>query len=163
MAAGLATGPIGASAIGTVTYVDGDSMWAFGHPLDSVGARSLFLQDAYVYAVVNNPLGSPDLNSYKLAAPGHVVGTLTGDGVAAGAGSATGQGGSLLGAAPVADFTQAATLIDRFELGQLHVTAVSVDLRLRRAQTQAFLDGGHMPHRVRRGHVVRVHVHLLHI
>src|SRR3954447_20748574 len=37
MAAGLASGTIIASAIGTVTYVDGDSVWAFGHPLDSAG------------------------------------------------------------------------------------------------------------------------------
>ncbi len=83
MAAGLANGAINLSAIGTVTYVDGDAVWGFGHPLDSVGARALFLQDAYVYTVVSNPLGAPDLTSYKLASPGHVVGTLTGDGVAA--------------------------------------------------------------------------------
>jgi hypothetical protein len=258
MSAGMASGPIAASAIGTVTYVDGDSVWAFGHPLDSVGARALFLQDAYVYAVVSNPVGSPDLSSYKLAAPGHDVGTLTGDGIAAvtgvlgvlpprypltvtatdldtqakqvtneqladeravglptgtsalslvgtatvaqaayailhgspvresgsmcvditaqerpqpmrfcntyvgaGAGSAGGEGGSLLGAAPVADFTTAATLIDRFELGPLHVTGVNVELQLRRGLSQAFLDGGHAPHRVRRGHDARVQIKLL--
>src|SRR3954471_10445745 len=83
MAAGLASGSIAASAIGTVTYVDGDAIWAFGHPLDSAGARSLFLQDAYVYTVVANPVGAPDLSTYKLAAPGHDIGTLTGDGIAA--------------------------------------------------------------------------------
>jgi hypothetical protein len=82
-AAGLASGTIVASAIGTVTYVDGDSVWGFGHPLDSVGARALFLQDAYVYTVVSNPVGAPDLSSYKLAAPGHDIGELTGDGIAA--------------------------------------------------------------------------------
>jgi len=81
MAVGLSSGDIEAGAIGTVTYVDGNDIWAFGHPLDSVGPRSLFLQDAYVYAVINNPTGTLDASTYKLAAPGHDVGTLTGDGV----------------------------------------------------------------------------------
>ena len=44
--------------MGTVTYVDGDTVWAFGHPLDGAGRRSLLLQDAYVYTVVNNPIDS---------------------------------------------------------------------------------------------------------
>ena len=44
-----------ASAIGTVTYTDGDRVWGFGHPLDSVGARSLLLQDAYVFRVDQQP------------------------------------------------------------------------------------------------------------
>lgn len=79
MAVGLATGDVTAGAIGTVTYVDGDRLWAFGHPLDDAGRRSLFLQDAYVYAVINNPIGAEDLTTYKLAAPGHTVGTLTND------------------------------------------------------------------------------------
>lgn len=86
MAVGLATGDVTSSAIGTVTYVDGDKLWAFGHPLDSAGRRSLFLQDAYVYTVINNPLGSADLSTYKLAAPGHTIGTLTNDGILAVAG-----------------------------------------------------------------------------
>ena len=51
------------------TYVDGDQIWGFGHPLDSVGRRDLFLQGAYVYDVVNNPLGVGDAATYKLAAP----------------------------------------------------------------------------------------------
>ena len=32
-------------------------LWAFGHPLDGAGPRSLFLQDAYVFSVIDNPLG----------------------------------------------------------------------------------------------------------
>jgi hypothetical protein len=70
-----------AGAIGTVTYVDGDQVWGFGHPLDSVGRRSLFLQGAYVYDIVNNPLGIGDASTYKLAAPLGDVGTLLGDGI----------------------------------------------------------------------------------
>ena len=78
VAAGISSGDVGLSSIGTVTYVSGSSVWGFGHALDAAGRRSLLLQDAYVYTVVPNPslaLGG----SYKLAAPGHDLGTLTSD------------------------------------------------------------------------------------
>jgi hypothetical protein len=68
--------PIG--AIGTVSYRDGDTVYAFGHPLDGAGRRSLLLQDAYVYYVVNDP-GSALSTSYKLADLGHTLGTVTSD------------------------------------------------------------------------------------
>ncbi len=80
MSVGYSSGDIGLGAIGTVTYTDGDAIWAFGHPLDGAGARSLILSDAYVYTVIGNPIGTPDATSYKLAAPGHDVGTFTDDG-----------------------------------------------------------------------------------
>ena len=79
MAVGLSSGALAASGIGTVTYRDGDTIYGFGHPLESVGRRALLLQDAYVFTVVNNPLGVEELSSYKLAAPGHTLGTLTND------------------------------------------------------------------------------------
>jgi len=78
---GYSSGDLSAGAIGTVTYVDGDRMWGFGHPLDSVGRRDLFLQGAYVYDIVNNPLGISDVTTYKLAAPTENIGTLLGDGI----------------------------------------------------------------------------------
>ncbi len=78
VAAGYARGDLTAGAVGTVTYRDGDRVWAFGHQLDGTGRRSLLLQDAYVYTVVANPLPGQD-TSYKLAAPGHVLGTLSAD------------------------------------------------------------------------------------
>lgn len=80
MAVGLADGDLSAGAIGTVSYADGDAVWGFGHPLDGVGRRSLLLEDAYVYAVIANPLDVPGATSVKLAAPGHALGTLTADG-----------------------------------------------------------------------------------
>jgi hypothetical protein len=83
MAIGLASGDITAGAVGTVTYVDGDRVWALGHPFEGAGRRSLFLQDAYVYAVVGNPVASQESTTYKLAAPGHDVGTISGDGLQA--------------------------------------------------------------------------------
>ena len=92
MSAGLSSGDVTAGSIGTVTYVDGGRVWAFGHPLEGTGRRSLFLQDAYVYTVVNNPVGIEGAGTYKLAAPGHDVGILSSDGLSAVAGQ--------LGAAP---------------------------------------------------------------
>jgi hypothetical protein len=72
------SGAIAMGAVGTVTYTDGPTVYAFGHELDGAGRRSLLLQDAYVYYVVGNPeplFGT----SYKLAALGHTVGTLSSD------------------------------------------------------------------------------------
>jgi hypothetical protein len=83
MAVGLVSGDVTAGAIGTVAYVDGDKVWSFGHPLDAAGRRALFLQDAYVYTIINNPIGSQDLTTYKFAAPGHDLGTLTNDATSA--------------------------------------------------------------------------------
>lgn len=77
---GYSSGDVTLGAIGTVTYVDGPNIWAFGHPLESVGRRSLFLTDAYVYGVISSPSIGGAQSTYKLAAPGHDVGTLTGDG-----------------------------------------------------------------------------------
>lgn len=75
---GFSSGAIAVGGIGTVSYRDGQNVWAFGHQFDSVGARSLLLQDAYVYSVIGNPVGGDNV-SYKLAAPGHNVGTITND------------------------------------------------------------------------------------
>jgi hypothetical protein len=86
MAVGLAGGDVAAGAVGTVSYVDGDRVWGFAHPLDAAGRRSLLLQDAYVYTVVNGPLGTQEAGTYKLAAPGHDVGAVTADGLSAVAG-----------------------------------------------------------------------------
>ena len=86
MSVGLSSGDVTAGAVGTVTYTDGDRVWGFGHPLDGAGRRALFLQDSYVFAIVNNPLGIEGAGTYKLAAPGHDLGILSGDGLHAVAG-----------------------------------------------------------------------------
>lgn len=83
VAVGLSTGAVGVSGIGTVTYRDGDAVYAFGHPLEAAGRRALLLQDAYVFTVVGNPLDVEGISSYKLAAPGHTLGTLTNDALTA--------------------------------------------------------------------------------
>jgi hypothetical protein len=80
--AAISTGDLALGAIGTVTYRDGEDIWAFGHPFEGLGKRALFLQDAYVYTVIQNPLGIPDFGAitYKLAsADGHVQGAITSD------------------------------------------------------------------------------------
>jgi hypothetical protein len=60
------------------TYVDEQTVYAFGHELDGAGRRALLLQDAYVYYVVNNP--DPTVApSYKPALPGHTVGIVSSD------------------------------------------------------------------------------------
>ncbi len=78
VSASYSSGDVPMGAVGTVTYVDGPTVYAFGHELDGAGRRSLLLQDAYVYYVVNNP-DPTDQPSYKLAAPGHTEGTLSSD------------------------------------------------------------------------------------
>ena len=56
VSAGIAGGDLAIGSIGTVAYRDGSAIWAFGHPIDAAGRRALALQDAYVFAVINNPL-----------------------------------------------------------------------------------------------------------
>jgi hypothetical protein len=78
VSASYSSGAVPMGAVGTVTYVNGSTVYAFGHELDGAGRRSLLLQDAYVYYVVNNP--DPTVApSFKLASPGHTEGTLSSD------------------------------------------------------------------------------------
>ena len=82
VAASLSTGDISLGAVGTVAYRDGDQVFAFGHSLDGLGRRALFLQDAYVFGVIGNPIGVPDLGAmtYKLTSSGgHALGAITND------------------------------------------------------------------------------------
>jgi hypothetical protein len=95
VAGSLSTGDVSIGAVGTVAYRDGDEVFAFGHALDGLGRRSLFLQDAYVFGVIGNPIGVPDLGAmtYKLTSSGgHALGEVTNDTFSAIAGK--------LGAAP---------------------------------------------------------------
>jgi hypothetical protein len=94
VSAAIATGDVAVGATGTVAYRDGASVFAFAHPLDAQGSRLLFLQDAYVFGVIGNPLGVPDLGAvtYKLASSGgHLLGAFTND-VASGVGGTLGAG-----------------------------------------------------------------------
>jgi len=84
MGVGYSSGDLAVGAVGTVAYVDGDRVWGFGHPFENSGLRSLLLQDAYVYTVISNPNAGDDTGStYKLAAVGHDLGTISNDASAA--------------------------------------------------------------------------------
>ena len=97
VAATFSTGDVAIGGVGTVAYRDGENVWAFGHPLDGLGRRSLFLQDSYVFGVISNPLGLMEVGAvtYKLASSaGHVLGSVTSD--------TTASVGGILGAEPPA-------------------------------------------------------------
>jgi hypothetical protein len=82
LSAAISTGDLAVGAVGTVTYRDGDDIWAFGHPFEGLGRRALFLTDTYIYTVIQNPLGIPDFGAvtYKLASSdGHLLGSITSD------------------------------------------------------------------------------------
>ena len=74
-------GDLNFSAIGTVTYVDGDRVLLFGHPFFQAGAIRLPLSTANIVGIL------PSSNiSFKLGVPGVPVGTATQDRRAAVAG-----------------------------------------------------------------------------
>ena len=76
---GYSTGDLRLGAVGTVAYTDGPNVWSFGHSFESAGARTLLLQDAYIYRVINDPNASLTGGSYKFGVAGHDVGTLSND------------------------------------------------------------------------------------
>ena len=70
----LITGDLDVSAVGTVTYVDGDKVLAFGHPLYNLGPVGYGMAKAKVITVV------PTLdNPYKMAVAGSPVGSFAQD------------------------------------------------------------------------------------
>ena len=59
------------AATGTVTHIDGDRVYAFGHPMYNLGPTEFPMTRAYVYTVL------PSLfSSAKLSTTGEVIGTL---------------------------------------------------------------------------------------
>lgn len=70
----LTRGDYSLAAAGTVTYRDGDKIYAFGHPFLSLGVSDLPMSESHVVTVI------PNLNnSFKLAVPDAMVGTMTQD------------------------------------------------------------------------------------
>ncbi len=70
----LIRGDISIAAAGTVTMRDGDKVYAFGHPFLSLGISDLPMFESSVVAVV------PSVNnSFKIAVPNEMVGTMTQD------------------------------------------------------------------------------------
>jgi hypothetical protein len=108
-------GDIQIGAIGTVAYTDEQRVWGFGHPFESAGERRLFLQDAYVYRVIDNPVQIGDVaTTYKFASLGHTLGTISNDASSAVVGST----GALPPNVPVRIFA------NDLDTGRSHVTGL---------------------------------------
>lgn len=70
----LSRGDISIAAAGTVTLRDGDKIYAFGHPFFQLGTTDLPMSESHVVTVVPNAN-----NSFKLAVPDAMVGTISQD------------------------------------------------------------------------------------
>lgn len=74
VAAQLVTGDLDISAVGTVTYVEGSKVLAFGHPWYNLGSVNYAMTKAEIITIV------PSVNtSFKLASTGAMVGRFTQD------------------------------------------------------------------------------------
>src|SRR4029077_2893094 len=70
----LVSGDLELGATGTVTHVDNDKVYAFGHPLYNLGPTAFPMTRAYVYTVL------PSLaSSMKLSTTGEVIGSFLQD------------------------------------------------------------------------------------
>ncbi len=70
----LTRGDFSMAASGTVTWRDGDKIYAFGHPFLNLGAADLPMSESSVVTVIPNLS-----NSFKLAVPQSLVGSMTQD------------------------------------------------------------------------------------
>jgi len=70
----LVSGDLQLGGTGTVTHIDGDRVYAFGHPMYNLGPTEYPMTRAYVYTVL------PSLfSSMKLSSTGDVIGTFLQD------------------------------------------------------------------------------------
>ena len=70
----LVSGDLQLGGTGTVTHIDGDRVYAFGHPMYNLGPTDYPMTRAYVYTVL------PSLfSSMKLSSTGEIIGTITQD------------------------------------------------------------------------------------
>jgi hypothetical protein len=67
----LAGGDIDMGATGTITHIDGNRIYAFGHPLYNLGPTSFPLTRAYVHTVLPSLM-----TSFKVASIGETIGTM---------------------------------------------------------------------------------------
>lgn len=70
----MVRGDISISGTGTVSYVDGDRVLAFGHPFFGAGYVNMPMATAYIHHILVSATGS-----YKMAEDGREVGTITQD------------------------------------------------------------------------------------
>ncbi len=81
VAVAITTGDITLAATGTVSYVEGDRVVAFGHPMMSLGEVALPMARAEIVAILPS-----NLNSLKVANTGTLIGTINQDRLSAVAG-----------------------------------------------------------------------------
>ena len=74
ISAELVRGDISVSANGTVTHVDGDKVYAFGHPFQSTGPTDLPMSRGYVISLLPSRV-----SSFKMAVPLDIVGNFQQD------------------------------------------------------------------------------------
>jgi hypothetical protein len=86
----LMSGDLEIGATGTVTDVDGDKVYAFGHPFYGLGPTQFPMTRAYVHALLPSLM-----NSMKIASTGDVIGTVSQDRATAIAGT-LGRGPALI-------------------------------------------------------------------
>lgn len=70
----LVRGDYSIAASGTVTFRDGDRIYAFGHPFLGLGGSDMPMTESSVVTVIAN-----SYNSFKLAVPGRMVGAISQD------------------------------------------------------------------------------------
>lgn len=70
----LVRGDYSIAASGTVTFRDGDRIYAFGHPFLSLGASDMPMSETAVVTVIPNVN-----NSFKLSVPGAMMGSIAQD------------------------------------------------------------------------------------
>jgi hypothetical protein len=86
----LASGDIDMGATGTITHIDGDRIYAFGHPLYNLGPAAFPLTRAYVHTVLPSMM-----TSFKISSMGETIGTMQQDRATAIAGT-LGKGPALV-------------------------------------------------------------------
>jgi hypothetical protein len=86
----LMSGDLELGATGTVTDVDGDKVYAFGHPFYGLGPTQFPMTRAYVHALLPSLM-----NSMKIASTGEIIGTVSQDRATAIAGT-LGKGPALI-------------------------------------------------------------------
>jgi SpoIVB peptidase S55 len=70
----LASGDVEMGATGTVTHIDGDSVYAFGHPMYNLGPTEFPLTRAYVHTILPSMM-----TSFKISSMGETIGTMRQD------------------------------------------------------------------------------------
>jgi hypothetical protein len=70
----LVKGDVAATAIGTVSYVDGDNVLAFGHPMFQMGESYMPVSGAEIHYVIPS-----SQSAFKMGTASRVLGTLTQD------------------------------------------------------------------------------------